>query len=138
MIIETPRRRLPFGLRALLALVTLAAILAMLGSWFAGEWNIVRRRTEMRAFLAANDGNVESATKLRAANGEIYGPDAPGPREPVFWRRWMGDEAAIEVLLPYGTSQGELHRVRKLFPEAHVHARSYHREHKMPGAGGLF
>ncbi|HWC90110.1 MAG TPA: hypothetical protein VG433_10655 [Pirellulales bacterium] len=129
MFIELPRRRLQFGLRSLLAVITLAA----LGSWLAGEFNVVQRRTKMRQFLAANAGAVESATKLRAANGELYGPLGPGPPEPVFWRRWMGDEAVSDVLRPYGTSQSQLDRVRAVFPEAHVHACPYPFGYKMRG-----
>jgi hypothetical protein len=131
MFIELPRRRLQFGQRSLLALITLAA----LGSWFFGEFNIVRRRTEMRQFIAANNGDVESATKLRAANGEIFGPSAPGPSDPMFWRRWMGDEAVFDVMLPYGTSQSKLEQVKRVFPEARVHVCLYPPGYNQPAVG---
>jgi hypothetical protein len=131
MFIELPRRRLQFGLRSLLALITLAA----LGLWLAGEFNVVERRTQMRQFLAASAGAVESATKLRAANGEIYGPLGPGPPEPVFWRRWMGDEAVFDVMLPYGTSQSKLEQVKRVFPEARVHVCLYPPGYNQPAVG---
>jgi hypothetical protein len=124
-----PRQRLQFGLRSLLVLITLLA----LGSWLADEASIVHRRKEMRESLAADFGAVKSATKLRANNGEIFGPLAPGPPEPVVWRRWLGDEAVLDVLLSYGTPKSRLDYVQALFPEARVHARLHPVDPKIGG-----
>lgn len=130
MILETPCRRAQFRLRALLIVITLAAV----GSWLAEELHTVRQRTELREVLATNSAVVESATKLRASNGEIFGPLAPGPPDPVFWRRWLGDEALVDVTLPYGATASEQEEVRSVFPEARVHARRYPEYH----GGNLF
>jgi hypothetical protein len=95
-----PRRRFQFRLRTLLIVVTLLAVVC---GYVAHEAKIVRERDAMRLELK-NLGwiNASDHTSL------------------PFIRRWLGDEQYSMILVPRGTSNDYIARVKAVFPESNV------------------
>lgn len=96
MRMHLPRRRVQFTLQTLL----LAILLAPLTVWIGSEALVARKRVGQRERLLHDVGAVVvSATRVRATNGTIDGPLAPGPPEPSRLRRWLGDQSLVQIVL---------------------------------------
>ena len=110
-----PRRRwFQFGLGTMLLLVTVFAV------WLAWELKFVRARLAVFA-TAKNEGRphvlflsdyLEDGRLQLVQQGRTL--DVP------FWRAWMGDKPAVNILVPQRDSPTEAQRIRDLFPEAIV------------------
>jgi hypothetical protein len=129
---------LQFWLRALLALVSLLAV------GLGWQYYSVYQRRAARDWVERNGGTVDvyapspPSERVEISPGvdlvitfgsgqRIHGPkDAP---EIPQWKRWLGDEAYNQILLPEGSSPADVVRMRELFPEATV-------EVNQPPAGG--
>ena len=106
-------RRFRFSLRALFALLTLAAVLC---AWLVENYHVVSKRRAMWEHLAGNVPNENFS--LMAA--QVMPPVASGD---VPWiRRLMGDFPCGDMVYrPSADADGsQLRRVQALFPEANL------------------
>jgi hypothetical protein len=93
--------------------------------WLGWELKFIRDR---RSFLKSMDELREAelaqaATGLTVAFGGLgwtfQGAPAVAVRIP-FWRRWLGDEPQIELILPQSSTDADMENAKRLFPEAIV------------------
>jgi hypothetical protein len=116
---EKPRRRrLRFGLRTLLVVMTVVCC------WLAWESNVVRERRATRQELSAKGFHFVAADEYAT----FLPPALPGGGKPRVAkiprvRAWLGDEAIQEVwYYAHGTGglEAELERLKRVFPEAEI------------------
>jgi hypothetical protein len=97
----------------MLLLVTLFCV------WLAWQVRVVRDRQAMRVLIKERRSIVTTLKDWQPPLG------ATPPKISVpFWRKWMGDEPIIEVILSHKLDSAEMEQVRALFPEAQVWRRS--------------
>ena len=108
-----PHRRFQFRLRTLLIVVTLLALACGYASW---EAKIARERHKaVAAYRAVGGYAVEIDETPGGGHGTMTRfPQAPWPL------RWFGEDGYSEILVPQGTSAGEIERLASLFPEASI------------------
>src|SRR5262245_47721320 len=114
MTTTSKRRRLQFGLRGLLIGVTALAV--FLGWLLSIERSFVRdRRAFAKHLMELSDPRIDtdSLHVFWEADAKLY--DLHGPVYIPWWRRWLGDDAAIWVVV---RDSDQLDEARRLFPEA--------------------
>ena len=98
------------------SLRTLFVLIALFACWFGYEMNWVRQRRQVIA-----DPQVQTWRYFVAVT--LYGNPPREHRERVYstapWPlNWLGEPGYWGVVLAPGTSDQEIERVRRLFPEA--------------------
>ena len=115
---DPPRRRwFQFSLHALLISMT---VLAGCIAWTVCEVRFVHLRQAVAKSTLEERGQLLSV-KDWEARPEVAANNIRSPVTIPFWRRWMGDEAMLEVAIPYGSSDATLNAKRILFSEAQVY-----------------
>jgi hypothetical protein len=108
----TTSRRLQFRLPALLVAMTLVA------AWLGWQVQGVRQRKEfLQSIQAGRECSSVTCHEMiagAAEHGFAYKPVQLSP-----WRRWLGDEAVEEFIVP-DRSPARISRIRLLFPEAMI------------------
>lgn len=130
--ITSRRRWLTFSLRAALGVLTVFCV------WLGWQVNLVHQRNAMRAAVEQSGGIVDIFIRPEFPDESlaIMSYERSGPvEEPEIpqWRRWLGDEAISQLILPAGSSEPELARARALFPEAEVEERTPGKARQMGG-----
>jgi hypothetical protein len=106
---EKPRRRwFQFGLRTMFVVVTVFAV------WLGSELNFVRARQ-----AALTDGSVLGKRRPDELDFEDLFPGTTLATIPI-WRKWLGDNAYQWLSLPAESTQAEMDRIKKTFPEARM------------------
>jgi len=100
-ITSAPKRRWSFSLRTLLIAVTLCA-------WIASQAVVINQRRTTQQWIRDNNG-----VAFPSGVG-VHAPSIP------IWRKWFGDRAIESIHLPQGTSNADVQRTAKVFPEARV------------------
>ena len=109
----TRRRRFQFGIGTMLLIVTVFA-------WLSWELKFVWDRHDAKAkaiYAMPADGYEHVREKVLPEVTEQ-------PRIPI-WRRWLGDEPFLLLILHPEAPDEDLHRMRRLFPEATVHRQTW-------------
>jgi hypothetical protein len=119
MTLATKRRWFRFSLRTLFVAVT------VIGVWLGWQFNFVNERRAMRAWIVDHGGFVDIFTRPDTTGSlaiihysRLMGPDEE-PEIPQ-WRRWLGDEAVNQVMMPAESSAADINRAKHLFPEGEV------------------
>ena len=97
------RRWFQFSLRTLLIGVTLLAAVCGGVNWYCGEVEFVRQRFRMSGESPAWGAHI-----------------AHPPRELPWIRRWLDDNAFIEIYLDRSASDEDVQRYQIAFPEATI------------------
>jgi hypothetical protein len=126
------RRRLQLSTHALLILLT---VLAGCIAWTVSEVRYVRLRQAARTAALEGDGRLLSVADWEA-RPEGAAHNLRSPVTIPAWRRWMGDEAMLDVAIPYGSSDATLEAAKLLFPEAQVYVAQPHVNVSGPQIGG--
>jgi hypothetical protein len=104
------RLRLHFGMRTLLVLVLLTAVVVWVGE---DVWSAARRH-QARQWLTQMGG---SAIGLEEWNREHLLQQPDSVRITTI-QRWLGDETVVQLILPSMATDDEVERARSVFPEA--------------------
>ncbi len=104
-------RRWSFSLR------TLFVVVAVVAAWLAYEVNWIRQRQ-----VVIGNPSVKSSDYYIEESQPISGPAIRriGHEVAPWPLRWLGEAAYSNILLKMGTSEDELARVRRIFPDARV------------------
>jgi hypothetical protein len=108
------RRWLSYSIRTLLIAVTILCV------WLGWQWRIVNERRELRSLIESRGGSLtNSSIESAGANPFVAANGPPPPKDPPYFRRWLGDQSVRSITYPQGSlTAGELDSVGHSFPEA--------------------
>ncbi len=111
------RRWYRWSLRTLFAVVTVFAV------WLGWHMKIVHQRRAYLDGLKSRGLSYELVSESESAYRDVGSDymsyyELPGPVSIPFWRRWLGDDAAIRISV--GDVATEADEARRLFPEVGV------------------
>jgi hypothetical protein len=90
-------------------------VVAVFALWLGWELKFVHERRLLRHYIWERGG-------IRDRDAGLYRYwNLPEKKIPI-WRRWMGDDAVHNLLLPTAFTQDEVDRIESFFPEATVFA----------------
>jgi len=106
-------------------------LVAVACCWLGYNLNFIHKRHAIRKSIEEQGGTVEvflrpepietvvgnltlSYLSYQRAHGPEIEPDISK------WRRWLGDEAVNQIMMPRGTSATDLQGIRAIFPECEV------------------
>jgi hypothetical protein len=78
------------------------------------QYRTVRARQRLATWVESHEGNYESVEEWNRRNP----PEMRLSTHVPVVRRWLGDRAAANVALPFGSTPEDLDHARILFPEA--------------------
>jgi hypothetical protein len=113
---DAPRKhRFRYNLRTLMLVVTLLCL------WLGWEFNAIQERRAIVEWTVANDGLVYNGGSHIGFFDGSFSTLTFTPASMPFWRRWMGDVAALEITLPASATARDHRRAQRAFPEARVY-----------------
>jgi hypothetical protein len=116
-VLKRKRRWFQFSLRTLLIAVTLLAVPLGYAGWQA----------------KISRGRAAAVTEVMGSGGMVIGAEGLSPSKLAsdrdysipFLRRWMGDHAVLQIFYKRGTTDDDVRRLRRLFPEARIDELDY-------------